>query len=135
MRRRYPRLHMAGVVIFVIGAIVLTPILLPIALYQHARDEKRMRALVETFACLSCGRVLGAASLNLADNAWRVYLTEWAHKFEGTAIRYRVVKYFDAICPHCGAYHKFVPKQRTFSLLGPEYLPLKPRSEHSPSAN
>ena len=94
-------------------AVMLSPILLPVALIFHAADAKRMRALAETFPCLKCGRILGADSLRITDEAWAEYLAEVTRNSIG-AIRSRLVKYIDAICPHCGAHHKFTPKQRSF---------------------
>jgi hypothetical protein len=110
--------------------LVLSPVLIPIALLLHSRDQKRMRSLVETFACLSCGRILGADALRLADERWAKHLNDLARHYEGAGIRYRVVRNFDAICPHCGAYHAFIPKQRTFVLARPEDI--QPTEEKRP---
>jgi hypothetical protein len=127
----------AGGIVFVISL----PVLLPIALFLHSRDEKRMRALAETFRCLSCGLVLGAESLKLADEAWANYVAkldgdgddatqptrDWSKLY-----RRRIVKGYDAICPHCGAYHSYVAKQRTFILTRSQDVPIV---EDPPSAS
>lgn len=97
-----------------VAAIILSPILLPIALFLHSRDEKRMRALVAIFPCRKCGRILGADALRIADEAWARHLADVARHAQGGVIRYRLVKNADAICPHCGTNHKFMPKQRSF---------------------
>jgi hypothetical protein len=119
------RVNTAIAVITAIAGLILSPVLLPIALFLHSRDQKRMHVLAEIFACLSCGRILGADSLRLADEVWAVHLAELARDYEGTGIRYRVVRNFDAICPHCGTYHKFMPKDRTFvrSIIPQSGLP------------
>ena len=114
--------------------VILLPILLPVALWLHSRDEKRMRALAETFRCLSCGRTLGADSLKLADEAWANYATGLNRGVDTTQptrdwnklYRPRLVKNYDAICPNCGTYHKFIAKQRTFILARSEDIPLEP---------
>jgi transcription elongation factor Elf1 len=119
-----------------IVVVILLPVLLPIALFLHSRDEKRMRALAETFRCLRCGLVLGADALKLADEAWANYVA----KLDGGAgdateptrdwsklYRRRIVKLYDAICPHCGAYHSYAAKQRTFILARSEDVPLERR--------
>jgi hypothetical protein len=142
MRRRRHRwwhtvLYVAGGIVVVI----LLPVLLPVALLLHSRDEKRMRALAETFRCLSCGLVLGTSALKLADEAWADYVA----KLDGGAgdatgptrdwsklYRRRIVKGYDAICPHCGAYHSYVAKQRTFILTRSEDVPIV---EDPPSAS
>ena len=132
-RRRYRRWHTALAVIAAVVAVILSPILLPIALWLHARDEKRMRALAETFLCLSCGRTLGAASLKLADEAWANYVAGLDRGVDATQPtrdwiklhRPRLVKNYDAICPHCGAYHKFIAKERSFILARLADIPVK----------
>ena len=106
---------MAGGVV----AVILSPVLLPIALWLHAREQKRMRAVAECFTCLSCGRILGASSLRLADEAWSAHMAELTQEHEGSILRFRVEKRFDAVCANCGTYHKFVPKDRTFILATP----------------
>jgi hypothetical protein len=75
-----------------------------------------MRALVKTFGCLSCGCALSADSLRLADEAWSKYMADLDRDHGGAGIRFRVEKTFDAICPNCGAHHKFDGKRRTFVL-------------------
>ena len=103
-----------------VAAIILSPILLPIALFLHSQDEKRMRALMEIFPCRKCGRILGADALRIADEAWATHLADVARHSQGGVIRYRLVKNADAICPHCGAHHKFMPKERSFIPVRPE---------------
>ena len=128
---------MAGGIVFVI----LLPVLLPIALFQHSRDEKRMRALAETFRCLSCGLVLGAEALKLADEAWANYVAKLDRGVDNseptrdwkTLHRRRIVKGYDAICPHCGTYHSYASKERTFILSRPAGIPLKPEQQPRPA--
>jgi hypothetical protein len=83
-----------------------------------------MRAAVVNFACLSCGGILGAEALHLADDAWAAYFATLAQD----GIRRRVVKNFDAICPHCGAHHKFIASGRTFILARPGDIPATGRA-------
>jgi hypothetical protein len=134
MRRRHRRWHAPLYLIGGIVFVILLPVLLPVALFLHSRDQKRMRALAEIFACLSCGRTLGADSFKLSDEAWANYLAELNHGADTTQPARdwnkfhipRLVKEYDAICPNCGTYHAYVPKERTFILTRPEGIPLKP---------
>jgi DNA-directed RNA polymerase subunit RPC12/RpoP len=134
-RRRHRRWHTPLYVIGGIVFVILLPVLLPVALFLHSRDQKRMRALAEIFACLSCGRTLGADSLKLADEAWANYVAKLNRDVDTTHpttrdwnkfYRPRLVKDYDAVCPNCGTYHKFIAKERTFILTRPEGIPLKP---------
>jgi hypothetical protein len=121
----------AGGIVFVI----LLPVMLPIALFLHSRDEKRMRALAETFLCLSCGLVLGAESLKLADEAWANYVAKLNETNDGSTLyRRRIVKGYDAICPHCGTYHSYASKERTFILARPPDIPAKPGKQQPRTA-
>ena len=91
------------------------------------------------------------SALKLADEAWANYVAkldggvddateptrDWSKLY-----RRRIVKLYDAICPHCGAYHSYAAKQRTFILARSEDIPLKPGEqqprpvrEDPPSAN
>ena len=150
MRRRHRPWHTPLYVIAGILMVILLPILLPIALWLHSRDEKRMRALAETFRCLNCGHTLGADSLKLADEAWANYAAGLNRGVDTTQptrdwnklYRPRLVKNYDAICPNCGTYHKFITKQRSFILARSEDIPLKtgeqrprPGPKNPPSAS
>ncbi len=128
-RRRYRRWHTAAAVAGSVVAVILSPVLLPIALLLHARDETRMRALADHFACLSCGGILGADLLRLADEAWSAHMAELTRGHGDRIVRFRVEKRFDAICANCGTYHKFVPKDRTFILARREEIPPKPAEQ------
>lgn len=118
------RWRTAGAVTTAVAAIILTPIMLPIALYLHARDVKRMRALAHAYPCRKCGRLLGTGSLRMADEAWASYLAQVGHNSQGGVIRYRLVKTIDAICPHCGTQYKFVPNDRSFTPVRREDAPV-----------
>jgi hypothetical protein len=124
-RRRFRRFHTAVAVTLAVIAVILSPILLPIALWLDARDQKRMRALIDTFPCLKCGEVLGAEALRLAGESWSAYLAGLRDEDDGRVIRRRIVRNFDAICPHCGSYHTFDPKGRNFTLTPPEYIQIR----------
>lgn len=113
-RRRHRYLHNATAVIAGTLFVMLSPILLPVALILHSREQKRMRFLAETFPCLSCGRILGAESLRLADTQWENRLAGLTRDHAGSGIRFRIVRDVDAICPNCGTQHKFIAKLATF---------------------
>jgi hypothetical protein len=112
MRRLHRHWDTALGVAVGVGFLVLSPVLVPIALYLHHREEKRMRAAVGSFACLNCGGVLGEQALQLADEAWSAQFGALAQG----GIRRRIVKTFDAMCPHCGAQHKFMAADNSFIL-------------------
>ena len=130
-RRRHRWWHTVLYVAGGIVVIILLPVLLPIALFLHSRDEKRMGALADGFRCLRCSLVLGAGTLKLADEAWADYVAKLDRGVDNaeptrdwnTLYRRRIVKMYDAICPHCGAYHSYAAKQRTFILARSEDIP------------
>jgi hypothetical protein len=131
MRRRHRHWDTVLAVAFGVAFLVLLPVMAPVAFYLHCRDEKRMRATAVNFACLSCGGILGTEALQLADDAWASHFATLTQD----SIRLRLVKNSDAICPHCGAHHKFIASGRSFILACPAGLrtaahkKLEPRSD------
>jgi hypothetical protein len=106
--------RMAAAIFGGVLVIVLFPLYIPIVSYLVRRDEKRKLALAERFICPQCRQVLGAEALRLADERWAEHMTE-LHRRWPEAVRWRIVRTLDAICPHCGAQYQFAPKEIAFA--------------------
>ena len=95
--------------------IVLLPMIIPVVALLDFIYRKRLKAAACTFACLSCGGILGLESIRLADETWAKRLRELQEKSPG--IRFRLVRHLHAICPACGACYAFLKGERTFRRL------------------
>jgi hypothetical protein len=106
---------------FAVVFVVLLPITLPVIAVLDALDQRRMRTAANTFACLSCGSILGGEALKLADEAWRQSFIDMHSRSPGFRLLRRsprIVRHLYAICPRCGARFDYVHRQRTFVTLG-----------------
>jgi hypothetical protein len=91
--------------------VALSPVIIFVVLPIIQRIyRKRLEAVAGAFACLSCGGLLGHASLRLADAAWREHVRDLLAKYH----RIRLVRHVHAICPACGARYMFVEHEKTF---------------------
>jgi hypothetical protein len=100
------------IIVSVVLVIVLSPVIIPLAVLSHSFYRKRLIAAARAFRCLSCSAVLGAESIRLADVAWDAYMRQLRETRLG--IIFRVVRFFHAICPACGAYYAFLERERSF---------------------
>jgi hypothetical protein len=103
--------------------LVLLPVALPVAVVLTILNDRRMRAAVRKFACLSCGSNLGEEAIRLADEAWRQHFSEARANNPGVRFRIerrRIVRHLRAICPHCGARYGYVERDRTFAAIADE---------------
>jgi hypothetical protein len=98
-----------ALIIFVILSPAIIFLVLPWTLRSY---HKRLEAAAGGFACLSCSRILGLESLQLADAAWRAYFNK-LHE-ENPGCRIRVQRYVHAICPACGTRYTFLERERAF---------------------
>jgi hypothetical protein len=96
------------------GIIVMLPVILPMVIAAVAMQDRRKRTAAASFHCLICGKVLGAASVRLSDDAFRREMGE----LRGTHphVKFRVVRTCHAICPACGARYMFRDEGRTFAI-------------------
>jgi hypothetical protein len=111
----------AEVILAVTGLSLLLltlPVTLPIALFSGQQDDRRRHITVRNFPCLTCGKLLGERSLELADAAWAHTLEQWRQwEQEHPGVRFRrASRTIDAICPHCGQPHRYDLKSRQFVL-------------------
>jgi hypothetical protein len=88
--------------------IVLLPAIIALVGLSHGLCRKRLIAAARAVACLSCGAVLGLASIRLADVAWDGHMRELRAKH--SASRFRVVRRVHAICPVCRAQYTFLER-------------------------
>ena len=86
------------------------PVTFPIAMFQHQRGLKRMRAAAETFACTQCDAVLGTQALQLADARWAEIMRQHRQEF----FHARFVRDLHALCPACGAAYAYDEKRAAF---------------------
>jgi hypothetical protein len=84
-----------------------------------ARDERRKRALVETWSCGWCIAPLGEAALSRAEalEAAESELEQIGKDWMDGHVHSRRI--LGACCPRCGASHCFAVKEEAFLLLNP----------------
>lgn len=102
MRRTIKRIgqsKLAGTILAVLF-ILLLPVLIPVGLVQHHFRMRRMRKVIWSFTCVSCGAKLGEKSMRLADERWSVIMSDMEARHPNE--RFRVVRDLNAICPQCG---------------------------------
>jgi hypothetical protein len=105
-------------VIFVVLSPVIVFLVLPIAAWA---SRGWLESAARTFACLSCGGILGLEALRLADTAWSEHVHELREKHP--FVLFRLVRNVHAICPTCGARYAYVERERTFAPVNPPSVP------------
>jgi hypothetical protein len=94
--------------------LLMTPIALPMAIWQLQEDDRRRFRDARGYPCSRCGKPLGERSLELADAVWAETidrLNRWEQERPG---RYHRIRTIAAICPHCDQPHHYDPKTRQF---------------------
>ena len=99
--------------LFIVGFVLMLPVLVPIGLVSHAMARRRLKAAARSATCPSCGATLGVRAIELADAAWEQFMRELREKHPDAT--FRVVKTVDAICPKCAAELAFVEADRSFA--------------------
>lgn len=102
--KRIRRSKLAGTILVVL-LILSLPVLIPIGLIQHHLKKRRIRKVICSFTCISCGTKLGEKSMRLADERWSVIMADMQARYPNA--RVRVVRDLDAICPRCGCEYKY----------------------------
>ena len=102
---------------FVIVVFLFFPLWFPLLIISVKRDERRLRQVAESFACLKCGAVLGVAGIELANQAVAAAMDELRRQHPDC--RFRVVRTLHAICPACGTRYTFLENERTFAIEQP----------------
>jgi hypothetical protein len=102
-----------ALILWTVLGILLSPILIPVAIARHNRSEKRKRERACAFTCVNCGKLLGTASLNLAD-------IEWGARMEGirrAGYCPRIIRWLHAICANCGQGYAYQEKEDSFHVV------------------
>ena len=85
--------------VIVVCAIVLAPVLLPIAMLQMKREKRRCRAVARSMCCVSCGELLGEQALVHARALWAAHVAQI--RAEYPHVMYRLARPYDAVCTVC----------------------------------
>jgi hypothetical protein len=75
------------------------------------REQQALLALARRTACTRCGAALGDEAVMLADTLWERHMQKL---FEGGAVKSRIVRNLDAVCPRCGARYQLDAKAKSF---------------------
>jgi hypothetical protein len=108
-------MRQAGLLLMIVAFVIASPVLIPIALILHARDQRRMQTAAATASCEHCGATLGTESLRRADAAWATHVS--ALQQARPTIRFRLVRRLWATCATCDAEYDFDATLRTFRRL------------------
>jgi hypothetical protein len=92
--------------------ILATPVVIPIAVLLHWRDQRRLRKAALKQACPTCHRQLGVESLVKANEELASEVAELRKSHPG--VRFRIVRTMDAIRMNCGARLRFRKEFRDF---------------------
>jgi hypothetical protein len=95
--------------------LLLSPIIIPIAEWLHARVRRRMRAMAQNTPCERCGMTLGPASLDRADQEWAEHIA--ARRRENPGLRMRLHRRIRAICTACDARYGYDADLGAFDRL------------------
>lgn len=109
--------HAIMVLLAAVGVVLFLPLIIPIFLVWTAVEVRRKRKAAASFACVTCGQILGAVAIQIADNEWREHVKELrrTHPFA----KFRLVRTCDAICATCSTRYTFRDGDRTFVLESP----------------
>ena len=99
--------------LLVLLILVSMPVMVPLALVQHAWVERRKRQRVATFRCVRCGVVLGPAALALAEAKWSAHVAK-LHR-EHPHVKFRLQRTVWAVCPGCGQAYDYEEATNNFS--------------------
>jgi hypothetical protein len=109
------RLSVPVTIICMVAGTLSLPVLLPIAWMQHASEKRRMQVAARQTTCVECGCLLTDESLTLAIDLWSAYMTKLQR--DHPAVRFRVIRPYDAVCIACGQEYKWANEMRVFQPL------------------
>jgi predicted RNA-binding Zn-ribbon protein involved in translation (DUF1610 family) len=90
------------------------PLWLPLVIVWQIVHTHRLRKLAESFACVTCGRLLGREALKLADQAWAQHMDWLSREYPGS--KFRMARTLYAICTACGERYTYQERERIFVL-------------------
>lgn len=99
----------------VTGCLLLSPLIVPYLLIEHANADRRRKRNAKTFHCVQCGHLLGEAAIAKADRFCLDHVRELHHQFPHS--RFRLVRNVWAICTECGARYNYLGNEQTYVLL------------------
>ena len=101
-----------SLILAMVGIVLTLPVLIPVAVWQYARDQRRKRKAAETTRCGQCGEPLGTASLRCADLAWAHHVAAMRLAYPHSFLR--LVRRIWAKCTVCGAEYDFDATAKAF---------------------
>lgn len=108
-------MRQAGLLLMIVAFVFASPVLIPVAMVLHTRDQRRMEAAAGKARCKHCGTILGIPSLHRADAAWAAYVAKLHRDRPG--IRFRLVRRLWAICVTCDAEYGYDTALRVFPRI------------------
>jgi hypothetical protein len=104
------------VILLAVVMVLLLPIIIPLAAFLVARDNRRMRRKALETKCLKCGHCLGDAAIERGEVAWRERMSDLHSGAEWGIRRRRIVRDIHAVCTNCGAAYQYVTQTAEFVL-------------------
>ena len=92
----------------------LVCLLVSYAFIRYKNYRRKLFLAADRFNCESCGKNLGRASVNLADETWSTYFAQLVRNNPGLRYRIRMLRTFHAICAQCGETYFFDEAGRRF---------------------
>jgi len=102
-----------GVFLTVAATVVALPILIPLALFTHHLDERRLLKAAKNTECPICNVILGEEALNLANTVRAKEIAGLKQSHPG--VKFRLVRRYDAICTRCETRLRFEKSSQTFT--------------------
>lgn len=114
LKRKWRRLERdLSLPITVIIGVLFAPLWIVLGCFLGIQDKLRKQAAANRASCQTCGNILGAASVNLADTEQRRIVAEVQEANPGHMIRL-APRTTHAICTQCGQKYTFVEKLNGF---------------------
>jgi hypothetical protein len=88
-------------IVAIIATIVAVPFLVPVLAIKENLRRRRMSDVAGQTSCVTCGHLLGAAAMKLADEVTRSKSAEMCKKHPSA--RFLIFRTVFAICTNCGA--------------------------------
>lgn len=94
----------------VLLCLLAMPVLLPLGVIAHVRSQRRLKTLLGKSPCVSCGTLLGAESLRIADEHWAKEVQQRQAASPGSIVG-RMIRHVHAVCLHCGCEYTYLERE------------------------
>lgn len=102
--RRRKKLERLLLPIALLGLLLPSILYLPLAFFCERWRQKQLKAIVASFPCVTCGRVLGEESIRIAKEEFEAFVADIEREHRGARICR--VNALVAKCGHCGARYR-----------------------------